>query len=765
MADIPALTDEFHIELEFRCESEPDGGFHVTDFTLTEALSETYRAEVELHAENAPSPPRMLGRNATLIIRRGGAERLVRGVVTRVEHGGVSGSGPDTVMIVRVSLEPALCALKHTRDSRIFQNANVVTILREVLTDALNIYRRELDVSKLRTDYPLREYTVQYDESDYDFVSRLAAQEGITFYFDHQGDFEKLIFADDKADFITFRTIDGGPVQMSETDDEDPGTERVHGFCREDSLGSTSSVMRDYDWTRPDNELRAETLAPDAQSRERTVHASTGETTIGGYDEGATTYTEVDILARATVLQQRLRMQDVTFAGDGAVTGFMPGIKITLARHGIRTLDGDYVITSVTHAGGTSASRETGADRYRNHFTAIPADVPYRPTPTVPWPRIHSVQTARVVGLPVDGAEITTDEHGRVKVQFQWDRHGARDDRSSCFIRVAQQWAGKGYGFLFIPRIGHEVLVSFIEGNPDRPVIIGSVYNGENRTENHPLPASETRSVIRTKTFGKDGSEHYNELSFNDAPDNEEVLIHASRDFNETVVKDHSTKVDGKQSNTIKLSHSESVGGSQSLSVGGNRSHDVKGTEDITVKKDRTVTVTEGGETRTIKGPVVETFQNTRTTTVTGADDETCESTKKVTVTGTTSLISKGAVKIAQNETSVLTLAGSFDLSTPGKINATNGKTTITGDAGKLSITSESEITVTCGGASITLKSDGTIVVSGKDVSLKGQTTVELGVGSSVLKVEAAGVTVSGPKISSAAVGIHEINGAVIKIG
>jgi type VI secretion system secreted protein VgrG len=220
------------------------------------------------------------------------------------------------------------------------------------------------------------------------------------------------------------------------------------------------------------------------------------------------------------------------------------------------------------------------------------------------------------------------------------------------------------------------------------------------------------------------------------------------------------------QSNTVKVNHSESVGGDQSLSVTGNRTHSVTGKEDLTITKDRTVTV-KATETRTIVKALTEKYQDTRTTTVTKDDTETIETgNKKVTVaTGTTDIISKGAFKVAQNETSVLQMAGMFDVATPGKMNLSNEKTTFTGDAGVITLNADSDVKILCGGSTITLSKDGTIKIDGKQITLAGKALIELGVGSSVIKLEPAGVTVSGPKISSAAVGIHEVNGAVIKIG
>lgn len=781
MVDI--TTEQFHIELEFRCEGL-DAGFHVADFSVTEALSQTYCASIELHVQDPSLAPRMLGKNAVLIVRRGGGERFFHGILTRTEHGGVLTVESENTALLRVELEPAVCALKHTCDSRIFQNVDVVAILREVLAP-LSAYGRQFDLDGLKTTYPVREYTVQYNESDFVFLSRLAAEEGITFFFDHKGKledraYEKLIFADDNADFVEFKSIDGSTkVEVSESAGEDSDTERIFAFCRTDELGATSSAVRDYDWTNPESEQsKVETLGIlDAQGRERTVYASTAETTIGEYDDGQTAYTKIDIVARASLLQERLHNHDITFAGESVVTGFMPGHKLKLDAHPLDGFnDREYLLTSVTHYGGLSAARANTTDRYRNELTAIRVTagegdrppVPYRPPLATPWPRIHSVQTARVVGPDVAGAEIHTDDHGRVKVQFHWDRHGTRTDRSSCFIRVAQQWAGKGYGFVFIPRIGHEVLVSFIEGNPDRPIIIGSVYNGDNRTENYPLPANEPRSVIRTKTFGKDASEHYNEISFNDAPDNEEVLIHASRNFNETVVKDHSTTVDGKQSNTVKLSHSESVGGSQSLSVGGNRTVTIDGSENVTIKGEKEGDGITGGKMHVTGDYNMET---TKTVLVKAPDSIRLEcggssimiEPGKITVTagdgssitldvnaltkssqGTEVMLDANALMKSSGASQVLLDANVLAESSGGSKVVLDANAAAESSGGSKIVLDANAAVQASGGGKLTLDANAT--VEGAEAALKGQTAAQLDAGGNV-KADPSGVTVMGTMI------------------
>lgn len=761
MADIAALlTDAFHIELELRCESEPNASFRVADFSLTEALSETYRCDLELLTEDAVEPTKMLGRNASLVIRRGGAERFVHGMVTRVEHGGVASAGTHNAMILRVQLEPALCALKHTRDSRIFQAQTVVDILREVLSTGLSAYGRSFDLDKLKADYHVREYTVQYAESDYDFVARLAAQEGIGFFFDHAGEVEKLVFADDNADFQTFETLDGQPVPLSQRADENPDTEPVLAFVRQDEQGETSSVMRDFDWTRPTLELKHEELVPDAQGKERIVYASTGETTTGTYDQGAKTYTKNDLSLRAKLLQERLHVSDQTYAGEGLVTGFMAGRVFELVDHVIPELDGRYVLTSVTHYGGESAGREQSTDRYRNHFTASPFELPHRPTPVTPWPRIHSIQTATVVGPAA--SELHTDEHGRIRVQFHWDRQGKRDDHSSCFIRVAQAWAGAGYGFVFIPRIGHEVIVSFIEGNPDRPLVTGSVYNGSNAPF-YELTANETRSVIRTKTFG-DGTTGYNEISFDDQPGNEELFLHASHNMKEVVENDHNTTVHGSQTNNVDGSQTEGIGGDQAMTVGANRTKDITADETTTVGGNRTETVT-GDETITITGARTEAVTGDETITIAANRTESVGVSESVTIganrshtvgasetiaIGTTRELTVGAaetisvggvrnVSVGGAQTTEIGAVHSLSVGGPQSIDIGGKRTTDIGKddslkvGKKLVIDVADEITIKTGDATISMKKNGDITIKGKNITLQGSGKINIKASSDVV--------------------------------
>ncbi|MGD8860052.1 MAG: type VI secretion system tip protein TssI/VgrG, partial [Myxococcales bacterium] len=670
---LASLTGDRRIELRFECADDP-GEWELADLILTEAISDAYTAQAEIRTQDATADPgALLGKDVVLSVGREGVERRLCGKVTHVEHGGTARSFNATALLARIVVEPALCALKQVRDTRIFQNLTVVEILDQVLAGALQAHGRNYDQA-LKRAYPKREYTVQYRETDYDFLMRLLAEEGISFYFDHEGEIELLTFVDDNNDFPDLVTIDHQPVPLAQTRTDIHGSEPVFTFNRADQTTTTSVVVKDFDWTKPSLDVSKEERAQDAQGLEREAYEPL-ELTIGNYQgEG---YTENDADARARLIHERMIMQQRGFVGDGAVTAFAPGHKFELVDHPLPGFDGEYLITSVTHMAGLSgAPDEDATDRYLNRFTAIPVDVPHRPEQVTPRPRIHGVLSATVVGPA--GQEIYTDEHGRIKVQFHWDRHGQRDDHSSCFIRVAQQWAGPGYGFVFIPRIGMEVIVTFMEGNADRPLVTGCVYNGENRPQ-YPLPDNQSRTLIRTKSFGGDG---FNEIRFEDAEGAEEFFTHASKDYNEVVENDHSTDVKGKQSNTVAKSHSESVGGSQSLSVGGDRSKSVKGDETTTVdgkrtetvEKDETITVTNGNRALTLKAgnQDIKLEGGDQKVEITGNDGLEVDGDKTSHVTGTYHMTADTTLVLQQSGTTFTLDGGNAALSieSEGKIEA-----------------------------------------------------------------------------------------------
>jgi type VI secretion system secreted protein VgrG len=331
-----------------------------------------------------------------------------------------------------------------------------------------------------------------------------------------------------------------------------------------------------------DDELRGARVGPERAEYEH----DSAPLTLAGFDGR---YRENDADAQVRIRRERQRCEALVVEGEATAIGLAPGRIFEVAGHPRPGHDRRWLVRAATH--------RASARSWSTRFECIPAEVPHRPRRAAARPRISGVQTARVVGPA--GEEIHTDEHGRIKVQFHWDRDGRLDERSSCWIHVAQPWAGAGWGFVFVPRIGMEVIVTFVNGDADRPICTGCVYNGENRPP-LALPDEKTRSTIRTSSsLGGDG---YNELTFEDAAGEEQIIVHAQRDLNETVERAHTTVVGGDQSNSVSGDHSNSVDGEHTEYVGGNQSLTVEGDRQVVVSGLQDFTVEGGNSSHLVTG-------------------------------------------------------------------------------------------------------------------------------------------------------------------
>jgi len=455
-----------------------------------------------------------------------------------------------------------------------------------------------------------------------------------------------------------------------------------------------------------------------------------------------------------------------------------PGRKFAVIEHQRGDMDREYLVRRVVHVGDCPEVMmgESGSGpRYQNRFECLVFDSnkPFRPPPVTPRPRIFGPQTAIVTGP--DGEEIHTDEHGRIKVRFDWDRqHGLTDD-TSMWIRVAHNWAGPGFGTFFLPRIGMEVLVEFLEGNPDQPLVVGCVYNGDNSISVG-VPDNKTQSTIRTRS--SPGGDGYNELRFEDAAGSEEIFVHAQKDYNEVVENDHSTTVHANQTN--------SVDGNQTQTIGGDQSETVHGEQTMTVDKNRTVT---------IKG--------SQAVTILGEEGNSGVSGSKLGITGDYKIDASNTIEIQAPTHIKLTCGGSSITMTPGKIEITagggativldanalmqaagagkvflDGNALMSSSAGSQVLLDGNAFTAASGGASVLL--DGNMLASssgGSAVLLDGDATVSgagkatvtaptatLAGGGGAVEAAAAGVTVSGGKVDVAASGVASISGAMVKL-
>jgi len=435
--------------------------------------------------------------------------------------------------------------------------------------------------------------------------------------------------------------------------------------------------------------------------------------------------------------------------------------------------DGRYLIVGSSSSG---AAHGEGTGSYSSTLTCVPSSVPYRPEQRTPRPVVPGFESATVV---TDGREIQTDVHGRVKVQFHWDRLGQNDDHSSCWLRVVPNWAGEGYGAFFLPRKGMEVIVGFLGGNPDNPIITGCVYNGQN-----PVPAeldgNRTQSVIRTKS--SENSDGFNEIRFEDTTGGEFIYVHAEKDYNEEVEHCHSTHVKVDQSNTVDHDHTETVGNDQTLHVkknrkknvdenekteiGGNRTEEVTGHEQIHVHQWRKVKIEEN-EKLVVHGD--------RKMMVDGRDDEEvvggreaiiaefdnlkviAGANRNETITGQRNQWVTKRYTLVQGDTEKFILDGQGYWESGKSLRLITGSSELElKNDGNIDMSGASKITLGCGQASIELHADGTIKLNG--------TTIELVGGASQLKLDNSEAQMSGPKVSSSADTFNVISGLIVRL-
>ncbi len=557
------------VKFEFEAEDAGGSAWRVRSLSLEEGLSGLYVCALELKSETLGADPSDLeGASCVVRIERGNEVRRLCGVVCEVKaHGWMV-----DYTLARVEVRPALALLGLTQGARIFQQMSAADVVQEVLSKGLEPYKRTVRL-ELSRDYQSREYCTQYGESDLDFALRVMAEDGMFFRFDHSGEAEELVVLDVNGNCPE---LPQGPVPVvaREAPAELLPSESIGTFTSSRRLQATEVVLREHSWTAPDVDYteppRGTPPRKDALGRVRELYRpATPDNLIRDYDPGQKKYAGNASPAYRKLALERLQARTRLAEGDSNVIALVPGAVLEVAGHNGPGVDGKYLLTSVRHEGQAADEvhfqmKDVAVDRarYRNTFTCIPLDLPYRPEARL-RPAPMGPQTAVVVGP--SGEEIHTDEHGRIKVQFHWDREGKKDDHSSCWVRVAQAWAGPGWGFVFIPRVGMEVVIQFLQGDPDRPLVTGCVYNGANPPP-YALPDKKTQSTIRTAS--SPGSNGNNELRFEDAKDAEEVYLHAQRDMNEVV----------------KRNHSASVGGSQSVSVGGDQSISVDGNQTVTVK-------------------------------------------------------------------------------------------------------------------------------------------------------------------------------------
>ena len=576
-----------------------------------------------------------------------------------------------TVERYQLVLRPWLWWLTLASNNRVFQNLATSDIVTTIFkAHGFTDFKLSLTGS-----YEPREYCVQYGETDFAFVSRLLEEEGIFWFFTHEEGKHTLVLADSND---AFPPIPNGPKVPYLG--QEIGVRELHGirsaqYCLQAVAGTYSAT--DYEFTTPATSLYSQAQA-EAGPRAQYEHP-------GGYTAKA----RGDALTKQRV--DGLRSQEKRLIGESDCRWLVPGHWFTLTGHDDAALNIDWVLTSVTH--------EADHEHYRNRFEAIPKATAYRPPRVTPKPRMHT-QTAKVVGKA--GEEIWTDQYGRIKIQFPWDLQGKNDEPSSCWVRVVLPWSGKSFGMQFIPRIGQEVIVTFIDGDPDRPLVTGCVYNGDNALP-YALPDNQTQSGIKTNSSKGGGG--FNELRFEDKKDAEEVFLQAQKDLKVNVLND----------STATIGHDET------LTVQNARTRTVKeGDETVTLEKGkRSVTIQTGSDTldvkdtRTVKVGADQTHSTggNYSHQVSGNFELTVDGNLTIKVSGTLTLQSGGSLTLktdadlaAQAGTSLTSKAGTSLTNQAGTSLTNKAGTTLTNDAG-VSLTNKASAEQTVdGGGMLTLK-------------------------------------------------------------
>ncbi|HEX8406726.1 MAG TPA: type VI secretion system tip protein TssI/VgrG [Duganella sp.] len=618
----------------------------------SEGLSELFKFSLHMRSGSTSlDATAVIGKDMTVAIAiPGAATRHVSGMVSRFVQ---SGQDQDFALY-EAELVPALWLLSLSRDRKIFPNQSVDATIKNVLT-AFGI---RFD-SKLSGTYAMRDYCVQYDETAFEFISRLMEQAGIFYFFTYAADGHTMVLADANDHFAECPGC--AKVRFWPPTGALNPLDTVSRFAHERRVVMKKAVVSDYDFVTPDTSLQGDHAAQAGSGA--SYDFATGHPSVAGAKALAQLRVEAS-QAGAEVLR-----------GDSYCYPFAAGTRFALSGHFVAALNASFVLRRVHHT--------ASGDLYSNSFEAFPAAVPFRPPVQLARPRAAGCETAVVVGP--SGEEIWTDKHGRVKVRFPWDRD-AIDDQKAPWIRVAQASAGKGFGALFLPRVGHEVVISYLNGDPDRPLVTGCVYNGNNTTP-ATLPANQTQSILRTRS-SKQGTAG-NELRFEDKKDAEQLYLHAQKDM--------LVEIENALTTTLK-----------------------KGAEIHTLDEgDRTVELKKGKETHKVAG--------TRAVTVTGAEEHVNEAafTHRVkgnyalTIDGTLTVTVKGAIKLVSEAAATLEAGTGLTLKAGTEVLADAG-TNLSNKAGK-SLLNQAGLQIDNKAPIINSKADATQTVeAGAMLTLKG---------------------------------------------
>ncbi len=710
----------------------PEGTLELRRLRGEECLGRPFRYVADLNGiDEAVDFNELLGKplNVCLDLVDGGA-RYFHGLVAACKQEGRRGR----YAAYRVELRPWLWFLGKRKNCRIFQDVSVPEL-------AMELFREHgfTDFEdKLGGRYPAREYCVQYRESDLDFIQRLFEEEGIYYTFTHTSEKHSLILLD---------SIDGHePTENYEVIPYHPPSdskviEREHVYEWELTKTAQSGevVLFGYDFEQPRMELEARVSqpAPHANSEQEVFDVE-----WGFREEGRGRH-------RARIEMERMVAEHELARGESDARGLQCGALFNLDEHPREDQNREFLVTELDFqldAAAYESGVEAGeGEAWLCRFTALDAAVPYRPARVTPRGFVTGPQTAIVVGK--DGEEISTDKYGRVKVQFRWDRIGTRNEDSSCWVRVASTWAGQGWGHIQIPRIGQEVIVDFIEGDPDQPIITGRVYNGDHMPP-YQLPANMTQSGVKSRSSKQGSPSNFNEVRFEDKKGEEELYIQAERSHKQLTKGSRSERVGGSRSLSVGKNKSETIGEAKSIEVGTDHTETIGASKTLNVGADHTETIgagmaitvganlTEmvGGRcTETIASAMSTTVGTSKVETVGAASTETVGAAKTIQVGAAYALTVGAAMAITGGSSMAISSGADVAMTAAGSQAMTAGKNTAVsaGDSAKVeskkvTVVAKDELVLKCGSAQIIMKKNGDIMIKGKKINVKGSGDVTI---------------------------------------
>ncbi|PCK09663.1 MAG: type VI secretion system tip protein VgrG [Alteromonadaceae bacterium] len=659
----------------------------LTSFSGSEYISDLFEFQICVMSENQEiAPDTIVGKSGTVTLQDE-HQRTFHGFIRAFSYGEINS---HNYREYRLTMVPWMWFLSRTNNHRIFQEKTAQDIITKIFSD----YGFS-DYQYRAAGGAVREYCVQHNESDLHFVSRLLEEEGIAYYFKHEAGKHDLILVDQANAYE-----DAPQTDLEYTKGSSP-KEQISRWQRSANFKKGQWTLSDYNFHEPSRRLYANTT---------TTSSFANNAKFEHYEYAAMhDFATGDPTAR---IRQEAEEADIdTISATSDCSTFYAGAKFRLAKHESSAQQGEYIITSIHHDAYDESHKSEGSNAgssYLNNYTCIPSDVHFRPQQRHKRPYMRGPQSAIVTGP--SGEEIYVDAMNRVKVQFYWDRDGVQDENTTCFIRVMQFWAGNGWGSSFIPRIGHEVIVDFIDGDPDRPIITGTVYNGRNS----PPFGSKTQSGIRTRSSKNGSGQNSNELRFDDATGAEQIYVHAEKNLDTEVENDETLLVENDRTKTVvhdensNIQHdrNKTVDNNQTEVIGKNKTIDVGENHAETIGKNVRITVGENHEESIGKNSTIDVADNHafsvgKNITIDIADNHTESVGKDMTIDVTKNLSE--------------TVGGQYRETVTKEYRLT---------AKKIALEADDEILFKTGSAKILMKSNGDITIQGANINVKGSGNV-----------------------------------------